>query len=168
MIYKCEYKTPQGFSDMIMTSDGEYLTGLYFNGTKDENKYILKGEGKELPIFRETCQWLDVYFSGKEPDFTPEFKIDAITPFQKEVQELMLKIPFGQTTTYNDMAKEIAKKRGIDKMSAQAVGGAVGWNSICIIIPCHRVVGVNGKLTGYGGGMENKIALLELEGNDIW
>lgn len=167
MVYKWKYKTPQGFSDMIMNSDGDYLTGLYFDGTKCDNEYSFDYEEKELPIFRETCKWLDIYFSGNEPDFIPKFRINSTTPFRKDVQEIMLKIPFGKTITYGDIAKEIADERGIDKMSAQAVGGAVGWNPICIIVPCHRVVGVNGNLTGYGGGMENKIALLELEGNHI-
>lgn len=164
MVYTWKYKTPQGFSDMIMNSDGEYLTGLYFEGTDNESECCLNGVEKELPIFSETCKWLDIYFGGKEPDFTPAFRVDSITPFRKDVQEIMLKIPFGKTVTYGDIAKEIADIRGIEKMSAQAVGGAVGWNPICIIVPCHRVVGAGGKLTGYGGGMKNKIALLELEG----
>lgn len=167
MVYKWKYKTPNGFSDMIMNSDGEYLTGLCFEKSMDEQKHILNCEEKNLPIFQETCKWLDIYFSGIEPDFIPKFKIEALTPFRKEVQEIMLKIPYGQTITYNDIAKEIASKKGIKRMSAQAVGGAVGWNPICIIIPCHRVVGSNGSLTGYGGGIKNKVALLTLEQNDM-
>ncbi len=167
MIYKWNYKTPKGYSDMIMYSDGEYLKALYFHGTRDEKKQFLYCEEKDLPIFRETCRWLDIYFNGEEPDFTPKYKIDGITPFRKEVQDIMLKIPYGKTITYYDISKEIAQRRGIEKMSAQAVGGAVGWNPICIIVPCHRVVGKNGSLTGYGGGLSNKVALLALEGNDM-
>ena len=120
-----------------------------------------------MPVFDKTSKWLDIYFSGQEPDFTPEYKIENLTPFRKQVIDIMNKIPYGKTITYNDIAKEIAKSKGIEKMSAQAVGGAVGWNPICIIIPCHRVVGTNGSLVGYGGGINNKIKLLEIEKNDM-
>ena len=167
MTYTYTYKTPPQFSDMIMNSDGEYLTGLWFEGSRDSSKHDTNGEVKDLPIFRETCKWLDLYFGGKVPDFTPKYKINDLTPFRKEVSDIMNTIPYGKTLTYNDIAKIIAKRRGIEKMSAQAVGGAVGWNPICIIIPCHRVIGANGKLTGYGGGLENKIELLKLEGIDV-
>ena len=99
--------------------------------------------------------------------FTPKFKIENLTPFRSQVVKEMCKIPYGKTATYSDIAKEIALRNGISKMSAQAVGGAVGWNPICIIVPCHRVVGANKSLTGYGGGIRNKIALLKLEGIDV-
>lgn len=122
---------------------------------------------RKSPIFEETCKWLDTYFSGKEPDFTPKYKVNNLTDFRKEVIEIMNTIPFGETITYNDIAKIIAKRHGIKRMSAQAVGGAVGWNPICIIIPCHRVIGANRALTGYGGGIKNKLSLLKNEGNDI-
>ena len=164
MTYTYTYKTPAQFSDMVMNSDGEYLTGLWFEGSRDSSKHEANGEVKDLPIFRETCRWLDMYFSGKMPDFTPKYKINNLTPFRKEISDIMNTIPYGQTLTYNDIAKMIAKSRGVEKMSAQAVGGAVGWNPICIIIPCHRVIGANGNLTGYGGGLQNKIELLKLEG----
>ncbi len=167
MIYKYTYKTPKQFSDMIMNSDGEYLTGIYFESSKDSLKHEADCEEKYLPIFEETKKWLDIYFSGKEPNFTPKYKINNITSFRKDVIDIMNKIPYGKVITYNDIAKEIAKKRRIKRMSAQAVGGAVGWNPICIIIPCHRVVGANGHLTGYGGGMQNKVSLLTLENNDM-
>lgn len=120
-----------------------------------------------MPIFDKTIKWLDIYFSGQEPDFTLEYRIENLTPFRKQVIDIMNKIPYGKTITYNDIAKKIAKSKGIEKMSAQAVGGAVGWNPICIIIPCHRVVGTNGALVGYGGGINNKIKLLEIEKNDM-
>ena len=118
-------------------------------------------------IFKETCKWLDIYFSGKNPDFIPKYKLKNSTPFRGEVTEVMKSIPYGSTISYHDIAKIIASNRGLKRMSSQAVGGAVGWNPICIIIPCHRVVGTNGSLTGYGGGIKNKIALLTLEQNDM-
>ena len=167
MIYKWTYQTPDGFDDLLMNSDGTYLTGLWFESSRDASKHKYNYEEKELPIFNQTTKWLDIYFSGKNPDFIPEYKIENITPFRQQVIDIMNKIPYGKTITYNDIAKEIAKNQGIEKMSAQAVGGAVGWNPICIIIPCHRVVGTNGSLTGYGGGIENKIGLLEIEKVDM-
>lgn len=167
MNYKWFYKTPEEFDDIYLTSDGKYLTGLWFENSKDALKHKKEGIEKELSIFKKTCKWLDIYFKGENPDFTPEYRIENSTPFSKEVITIMNNIPFGKTITYNDIAKTIAKKRKISKMSAQAVGGAVGKNPICIIVPCHRVVGKNGNLTGYGGGLKNKISLLKLEGNDM-
>ena len=167
MTYKWLYKTPDDFDDIILNSDSEFLTGLWFANSKDSSKHNTNCEEKELPIFNETCNWLDIYFSGKEPNFTPKYKINNSTPFRDIVIDLMIKIPYGETTTYGDIAKEVAKIKGRKEMSSQAVGGAVGWNPICIIIPCHRVVGSDGNLTGYGGGMKNKIALLKLEKNNI-
>ena len=162
MQYKAIYKTPQGFSDMMMTSDGEVLTGLYFVDSR-KTKRCRDCVERDLPVFRETCRWLDEYFGGHVPDFTPTYRIDGLTPFRKDVIDVLLKILFGKTTTYGDIAAAIAKKRGLKKMSAQAVGGAVGWNPICLIIPCHRVIGADGKLTGYAGGLWRKQRLLELE-----
>lgn len=167
MTYKSTYKTPEGFTDIYMNSDGENLTGLWFEGSRDSSKHTTDCEEKKLPIFKETSKWLDIYFSGKNPDFTPKYKINNLTPFRKEVIDIMNTIPFGEVLTYNDIAKTIANDRKINKMSAQAVGGAVGWNPICIIIPCHRVVGTKGSLTGYGGGINNKVTLLKLEGNNM-
>lgn len=167
MTYKWVYKTPNHFDDMVMNSDGEYLTGLWFIGSKDASKHTTDCLELELPIFKETSKWLDIYFSGKNPDFTPKYKINNFTPFRKEVSDIMNSIPYGSTLTYHDIAKIIAEKRGIKRMSSQAVGKAVGWNPICIIIPCHRVVGSNGSLTGYGGGIKNKVALLTHEKNDM-
>ena len=167
MIYKYIYKTPKEFSNIIMNSDGENLTGLWFECSRDISKHVVEYEEKDLKIFRDTSKWLDIYFSGKNPDFTPKYKIENMTPFRKEVIDIMNTISFGKTLTYSDISKIIAKNRRLEKMSSQAVGGAVGWNPICIIIPCHRVVGKNGSLTGYGGGIKNKIALLEHEKNDM-
>ena len=167
MTYKYYYKTPDGFSDMWMNSDGEYLTGLWFDGSRDASKHTYNCKEKMLPIFEDTIKWLDIYFSGKNPDFTPNYKIANLTEFRKEVIDIMLEIPFGEVKTYGEIAEIIAEKRGIAKMSSRAVGGAVGWNPICIIIPCHRVVGSNNSLTGYGGGIMNKISLLKHEKNDM-
>lgn len=162
-IYK--YKTKENYDDIFLESDGKYLTGLCFEGAKDENKHSNKETiYTDLPIFKETSRWLDIYFSGEEPDFTPKYKLPVLTPFRKQVIDIMLKIPYGKTTTYGDIAKEIAKNNNISKMSSRAVGSAVGWNPICLIIPCHRVIGSNGNLTGYGGGLNNKIELLKEEG----
>lgn len=165
--FKWIYKTPNEFDDILMNSDREYLTGLWFIDSKDASKHSMDCEEKDLPIFRETAKWLDMYFSGKVPSFIPKYKIANVTPFRQEVMEIMNSIQFGEILTYNDISKMIAKKRGVERMSAQAVGGAVGWNPICIIIPCHRVVGTNGNLTGYGGGIKNKVALLAHEKNDM-
>ena len=164
-MYKSVYKSPIG--TINMRSDGEYLTGLWFPHSRDEKKHDFEYEQKDLKIFDETKKWLDIYFSGKNPDFLPKYKLENLTPFRKQVIDILLKIPYGTTITYNDIAKEIAKNKGIHKMSAQAVGGAVGWNPICIIIPCHRVVGKNGSLTGYGGGIRKKIMLLDFENVDM-
>ena len=167
MIYKYMYQTPENFSNMIMNSDGENLTGLWFEGSRDSSKHIIDCEEKDLEIFEETCKWLDIYFSGKNPNFIPKYKIENLTPFRQEVINIMNDIEYGKVVTYNDISKIIAEKRKIKRMSSQAVGGAVGWNPICIIIPCHRVIGSNGSLTGYGGGIKNKVELLKLEGNDM-
>lgn len=165
MIYTKIYQSPLG--KITLNSDGENLTAVCFEDGKDYGRYIKTSEEKDLPIFDETIKWLDIYFSGRDPGFTPKYKRKDITPFRQEIIDELLKIPYGQVVTYNDISKTIAKKRGLELMSAQAVGGAVGWNPICIIIPCHRVVGTNNSLTGYGGGINNKLKLLELEGVDI-
>lgn len=167
MIYKYNYKTPDVFSNIVMHSDGDFLTGLWFEDSRGISKYEIDCKEKELQIFKETSKWLDIYFSGKEPDFIPRYKINGLTQFRKEVIDIMNTIPYGKTVTYNDISKIVAYNRGLKRMSSQAVGGAVGWNPISIIIPCHRVVGSDGKLTGYGGGIKNKIELLKLEKNDM-
>lgn len=167
MTYQYRYQTPENFSNIIMNSNGEYLTGLWFEDSRDSSKHRTDCEEKELEIFKETSKWLSLYFSGRNPNFTPRYKIKNLTPFRQEVIDIMNAIKHGTVVTYNDVSKIIAKKRGLKRMSAQAVGGAVGWNPICIIIPCHRVVGTNGSLIGYGGGIKNKVELLKLEGNDM-
>ena len=160
-IYK--YKTPCGFSDMLMSSDGVYLTGLWFCGSRDDSKHEFDYEERRLSIFDDTIRWLDIYFGGEIPDFVPKYKISNSTSFRDDVIDIMNDISYGEVITYGDIASIVAFKRNLSRMSSQAVGGAVGWNPICVIIPCHRVVGTNGSLTGYGGGIKNKIGLLEIE-----
>ena len=111
-------------------------------------------------------QWLDIYFSEKEPDFLPPLHPIG-SAFRQDVWEILLQIPYGQTATYGEIARRLAERRGVPRMSAQAVGGAVGHNEISIIIPCHRVVGTNGSLTGYAGGIDKKVKLLESEHADM-
>ena len=161
MQYTCKYKSPLG--NILLAADKIGLTGLWFEGQKYFALYLdQEHEEKELPIFEQTKKWLDIYFSGKEPDFKPPIHFTG-SDFQNEVWEILYNIPYGQTTTYGDIARQLAKKKGLERMSAQAVGGAVARNRISIIVPCHRVVGGNGSLTGYAGGIDKKIALLKLE-----
>ncbi len=165
MDYTYHYTSPLG--GITLASDGEFLTGLWFDGQKHfADTLSAENSESELPIFEQTIRWLDIYFSGKVPYFTPPLKMRA-TPFAKAVWEIMLTIPYGETMTYGKIADRIAKHKGIERMSAQAVGGAVGRNSISLIIPCHRVVGTNGSLTGYAGGIDKKIKLLTLEKADL-
>ena len=158
MQYVSHYQSPLG--RLLLASDGESLTGLWFEGQKYFARSLDGAQiPKELPLFQSAAEWLDVYFSGREPDFTPPLR-PAGTAFQREVWQLLQAIPYGQTATYGALAKEL----GRPALSARAVGGAVGRNPISILIPCHRVVGADGSLTGYAGGLERKIRLLELEG----
>ncbi len=151
-----------------MASDGASLTGLLFDGQKYYAQTLPKlYEEKLLPVFEDTIRWLETYFGGEIPDFTPELFVQS-TPFRKAVWDILLTIPYGQTVTYGEIAAIMAQQMGKKKMSAQAVGGAVGHNPISIIIPCHRVVGADGSLTGYAGGIDRKKFLLGLEGNTVW
>ena len=165
MDYIQKYRSPLG--GITLASEGDALIGLWFDGQKYFGD-ALSGEyaEKKLPVFEQTARWLDVYFSRKAPDFIPPLSMKT-TPFRKTVWEIMLAIPFGQTMTYGEIAKQVALKSGLPRMSAQAVGGAVGHNSISLIIPCHRVVGTDGSLTGYAGGIDRKVQLLTMERADI-
>ena len=161
MDYTHHYISPLG--GITMASDGEYLTGLWFDGQKYfADTLKTQCEEKDLDVFRRTNRWLDIYFSGKEPDFTPPLRMRG-TEFRQEVWQILLTIPFGKTMTYGEIAKILADRRGTDSISAQAVGGAVGHNPISLIIPCHRVIGTNGALTGYAGGLKKKAWLLDME-----
>lgn len=175
------YRSPLG--EILLAADGEGLTGLWFEG----QKYYAYGldmchEEKETPVLRDVRRFLDIYFSGREPGFTPPLHA-AGTPFQMAVWEILRGIPYGATVTYGEIARELAQRReepreltqeseGLRELAqrregpgtlARAVGGAVGHNRISILIPCHRVLGAGGSLTGYAGGMDRKRKLLDLE-----
>ena len=165
MQYISHYQSPIG--GILLAADETGLTGLWFEGQKYFALYLDKAhKEKEVPVFETAKRWLDIYFSGKEPDFQVPLHFTG-TDFQNEVWEILYSIPYGNTMTYGEIAKKIAEKRGLKRMSAQAVGGAVGHNEISIIVPCHRVVGSNGSLTGYAGGIEKKAELLKLEKIDM-
>lgn len=161
MQYIDTYESPLG--KITIAADEKGLQGLWFAGQNYygstlENSYVLE----ENEVLSLTKQWLDIYFAGKEPDFMPPLNLIG-TSFQKEIWELLCEIPYGKTVTYGELAVKAAERRNIERMSAQAVGGAVGHNPISIIVPCHRVVGTNGSLTGYAGGIDKKEKLLKLE-----
>lgn len=181
------YQAP--FGRLTLASDGEYLTGLWIDGQKYdratlEQSYILQEQGEKAidgkddalakdgrisgesadvpPVIADTVHWLDLYFAGEQPGFLPPLKPKG-SAFRQEVWQILQAIPYGQTTTYKKIAEEIAAAHGKESMSAQAVGGAVGHNPISILIPCHRVLGTDGSLTGYAGGLALKKYLLKLE-----
>lgn len=161
MHYKTYYESPIG--RIALTSDGTNLTGLWLPKHNDfEQQYNETLREAELPVFDKVSNWLNDYFSGNNPEINFPLAPEG-TEFRKRVWNLLLKIPYGETVTYGDIAQDIARQLGKEKMSSQAVGGAVGSNPISIIIPCHRVVGKDGNLTGYGGGIDTKIALFKIE-----
>ncbi len=163
MHYTSHYASPLG--NLLLAADATGLTGLWFEGQKffahhlDENHVE-----QEVPVLAQAKRWLDIYFSAQEPDFSVPLHFTG-TDFQNAVWEVLRSIPYGDTTTYGQIARLLAEQRNLPRLSAQAVGGAVARNEISIIVPCHRVVGANGSLTGYAGGVERKIALLKLEGS---
>ena len=165
MVYTHHYASPLG--GITLESDGGCLTGLRFDGQKD---YTAASDARSaeicLPVFDRSDRWLDLYFSGQEPDFTPPLRLKT-TAFRKAVWEILLSVPYGQTITYGEIARRIEEKTGAARMSARAVGGAVGHNPIALIIPCHRVVGSDGSLTGYAWGIQRKMKLLQLEQADM-
>lgn len=165
MEYTYHYNSPLGGIMLAGCEDG--LTGLWFDGQKYFAATLSKQhKERHIPVFNEATRWLDIYFSGKEPDFTPPLKLSG-TPFRRAVWDILLTIPYGHTMTYGEISDIMAKQKGVYKMSAQAVGGAVGHNPVTLIVPCHRVVGAGGNLTGYAGGTDKKLRLLKLEGADI-
>lgn len=165
MTYIQHYSSPLG--GILLAADKIGLTGSWFDGEKyfADNLPAEHAE-RQTPILAEAARWLDIYFTGKEPGFTPPLHPIG-SAFRQAVWEILLQIPYGQTTTYGEIARQLAEKQGLEKMSAQAVGGAVGHNEISVIIPCHRVVGTSGSLTGYAGGIDKKVKLLELERADM-
>ncbi len=161
MIYRCRYQSPLGA--ILLSADDEALRELSFEDQTTYGKDMEEDIEKETPLLLETKRWLDIYFEGRNPGFLPPLHEEG-TPFQKTVWSMLLSIPYGETVTYGEIASRIAKERGIKRMSSQAVGGAVGRNNIAIIVPCHRVIGKGGKLTGYAAGLWRKKRLLGLEG----
>lgn len=158
MRYTTPYQSPLG--PMTLAADAQALTGVWFDGQRYDRSGLDQAcREKDLPVFHQAKKWLDIYFSGQAPDFMPPIRFTG-TDFQKEVWTILAAIPYGETRTYGDLARQL----GLERMSARAVGGAVGHNKLSILVPCHRVVGTNGSLTGYAGGIDRKIALLKLEG----
>lgn len=165
MIYISKFESPMG--TITIASDGENLTGLWLHEQKYYAATIKEFKEKDdLLIFEQVKKWLIRYFNKENPPIDFPIYLSG-NPFRKEVLEILTTIPYGTVITYGDIAKKIAKAHGKEKMSAQAVGGAVGHNPISIIVPCHRVVGSNGSLTGYAGGLGVKVKLLTLEGVDM-
>ena len=161
MQYLGYYASPLG--RITMASDGEVVCGVWFDGQKyypDLTGYT-EADCAALSVCR---RWLDLYFAGREPDFLPPLQPRG-SDFRQAVWAELLKIPYGETTTYGAIAQTLARQRGLASVSAQAVGGAVGHNPISVIVPCHRVIGADGSLTGYAGGIDKKLALLRLEGS---
>lgn len=167
MIYKTNYQSPIG--NILLASDGKNLVGLWI----EKQKYFASSlntemvENSDLKVFQDTKSWLERYFSNKKPEITELPLAPAGSDFRKAVWEILCEIPYGKVTTYGEISKKIANQMKKSTMSAQAIGGAVGHNPISIIIPCHRVIGANGNLTGYAGGLDLKIKLLEHEGVDL-
>lgn len=165
----CSYQSPLG--EILLAADSGALVGLWFSGQCYLPAWLSSAVLQPLPVansdstaavLRRTALWLDTYFSGREPAFIPTLA-PVGTPFRQQVWHLLLQIPYGQTVTYGHLASQMARAKGVPTMSAQAIGGAVGHNPISLIIPCHRVIGANGNLTGYAGGVERKERLLYME-----
>lgn len=165
----CKTKTASPVGDITLASDGENIIGLWIKGQKyfcdTVSEEMRRDDG--LSVFRRAKDWLDRYFQGDRPNPSELPLAPSGGEFRRAVWRILCDIPYGRVITYGDIAREISRKRGGARMSAQAVGGAVGHNPVSIIIPCHRVVGSNGSLTGYAGGLDIKIKLLELEGVDM-
>ena len=161
-LFFTRYQPPPPFDALRLVGDGRVLTALHFaapGGAAPDGAT----EDPGRPPFPETRRWLDLYFSGRQPDFEPPFRLDGLTPFRRDVLRAVSAIPCGATATYGAIAAAIARQRGLPAMSAQAVGQAVGANPVCLLVPCHRVVAARGAIGGYGGGLLNKAALLALE-----
>jgi len=166
-MYFTKYPSPVGA--LTLACDGECLTGLWLEGQKYHGANLLETaqEKDDIPVFDNAKKWLDKYFNGEKPDISKLPLNPVGSEFRREVWKILCEIPYSEVITYGDIAKKIAAKMNRSSMSGQAVGGAVGHNPISIIIPCHRVVGASGSLTGYAGGLAAKIKLLELDGVDV-
>lgn len=166
MCYQTTYDSLLG--KMVLTSDGDNLTGAWFDSGRIPAGHLSFRQYKEkrLPLFDAAESWFESYFKGETPNFTPPLQLSG-TPFQMAVWEILTHIPYGKTVTYKEVAEKMARGREVSGMSARAVGNAIGHNPILIIVPCHRVIGCDGKLTGYAGGIEKKRALLAIEQRTI-
>jgi methylated-DNA-[protein]-cysteine S-methyltransferase len=167
MFYSTQYLSPMG--SIMLASDGENIIGVWMDGQKYfaatmKDKLT---EKEDLPVFAAAKNWLDRYFSGERPSISELPLAPKGGEFRRAVWDILCQIPYGEVTTYGEIAKEVAARINKERMSSQAVGGAVGHNPISIIIPCHRVVGANGSLTGYAGGIDKKVKLLKHEGMDM-
>ena len=148
---------------LTLASDGEALTGLWLEGQRFFPGTLPAADPeRELPVFAQTRRWLELYFQGREPDFFPPVRLSG-TPFQLTVWEALRTVPYGKTVTYGELARRLLAQSDHPRVSARAVGGAVARNPVSILIPCHRVVGANGRLTGYAGGLDRKRKLLAIE-----
>lgn len=162
MEYTSKINSPMGA--ILLAADEKGLIGAWFEHQKYEKSVLSRDvQEKETAEIRDAKRWLDVYFQGREPDFTPELHLIG-SDFRQLVWGELLKVPYGETVTYGELAAVVAGKTGRSSMSAQAIGGAVSHNPVSIIVPCHRVIGQDGSLTGYAGGIDRKRALLKLEG----
>ncbi|MDR1480407.1 MAG: methylated-DNA--[protein]-cysteine S-methyltransferase [Planctomycetaceae bacterium] len=169
MFYSTILPSPIGMITLACGGEGKKLTGLWIDGQKYHGNTVPEAitSNDNMPIFVVAKKWLDRYFAGKKPDIAELSLAPIGNEFRQGVWSILCEIPYGEVITYGDIAKKMAKKMNRESMSSQAVGGAVGHNPISIIIPCHRVVGANGNLTGYAGGINIKVKLLELEGVDM-
>lgn len=167
MLYTMYYHSPIG--ELLLAEKAGALAGVWMEGQKyfPQSLHMEMEEKEDSKILNETREWLDRYFRGERPRIDELLLAPLGSGFRREVWKILCEIPYGEVTTYGEISRKIAENRGIGRMSAQAVGGAVGHNPISIIIPCHRVVGADGSLTGYAGGIQRKIRLLELEGADM-
>ncbi|MDR1608080.1 MAG: methylated-DNA--[protein]-cysteine S-methyltransferase [Deltaproteobacteria bacterium] len=165
MTYITTYRSPLGL--LTLSSDSLSLNGLWIEGQKYHGQNNNQAIKKDLPIFDEAKTWLERYFAGEKPQVAELSLAPLGSEFRRKVWAILREIPYGQIVSYGAIAKQLAASMNLNRMSSQAVGGAVGHNPISIIVPCHRVVGSNGDLTGYAGGLDLKIKLLELEGVDM-
>ncbi|MFE2777254.1 MULTISPECIES: methylated-DNA--[protein]-cysteine S-methyltransferase [Lactobacillales] len=166
MYYKSSYTSPLG--QMTIVNDEHAIKGLWFSdqryfGGKYDLQTMIEGE---TPVTKQVKNWLDAYFAGENPTLDPNILAPEVTSYRKQILNALINLPYGQTTSYKELADKVALNTLGKRGSARAAGGAVGHNPISILIPCHRVVATNGALTGYAGGIDRKIALLALEGFD--
>lgn len=166
MYYQIKYSSPIGNMTVVCDGEKKHIVGLWIEGQKYFQAALseepVSGEG--IPVLQEAADWLDAYFAGKKPAISALSLAAKGSEFRQQVWQMLCEIPYGEVTTYGEIAKRMAAKMGRETMSAQAVGNAVAHNPISVIIPCHRVVGADGSLTGYAGGIDKKIKLLEHEG----